>query len=340
MDRTVCLCGKIHGGNRPGFAFGFLWTGVSGFQGISEFRKMLTDCGDIRFYGIEISVDTICDSFCHGLMVGGIGDIEVIILVAHKSHFQDRNRNGAPVGAGHVVCGDHPFVGKTGCIAVAVYDAGCKSVAFFDDVCIQILVRTGRSHGKCSGSRRTVVTVGMDADGDVRIGLCGKFGAFDVADRFVIVFTGHDDLISAGGQLFFEYLGDFEIDFILRYFGEISCCTGRSLVLGLGRTGCHRFLCTHVNPAALMSRIDADDELFSIGRRCGRRVGSRPVDAGGSVVRSIGIFVFGIGIICGSIFGSRRRRFDHCLSLLAFISSFLGGPHGGRCQQQASHKKK
>ena len=219
--------------------------------------------------------------------MGSIGDIHVITFITHKSHFQDRNRYSAPVGTGHVVSRDHTFVGKSGGRTVAVYDTFGQSITFFDKVCIKILVGAGRCHSKCSGSGCAVVAVCMNADGDICILRGGKFRTFFVADRFIVVFACHDDFISAGRQFLFKNERYLQIYFVFRNFGIVAGGTGRCLVFGLRGAGSHRFLGAHINPAALMSRIDAYGKSGVIGRSTGGSVGCRPVNSGRSGIPGV-----------------------------------------------------
>ena len=195
---------QIYGSNCPGFISCFKWIDISLFQCISQIGKMFSWSGEIRCNDVEVLINSIGDSFSHCFVVGSISDIHVITFITHKSHFQDRNRYSAPVGTGHIVCRDHTFVGKSGGRTVAVYDTFGQSITFFDKVCIKILVGAGRCHSKCSGSGCAVVAVCMNADGDICILRGGKFRTFFVADRFIVVFSCHDDFISAGSQFLFK----------------------------------------------------------------------------------------------------------------------------------------
>ena len=182
---------------------------------------MFSDSSNIRFDSIEICIDSIGNSLCHSFMICGIGNIEIIILVTHKPHFEDGNRNCAPVGASHIVGRDDTFVCKAGGIAVTVDDTGCKRITFFDEFLVQILIGTGWGHGKSTGSRSTVVTVCMNADRDIGSGFCGKFCTFFIADGFVVILAGHDNLVN------------FKVDFIFRNLGVVTGSTGRSFIFGL-----------------------------------------------------------------------------------------------------------
>ncbi len=124
-------------------------------------------------------------------------------------------------------------VKKAGGIAVTVDDTGCKRITFFDEFLVQILIGTGWGHGKSTGSRSTVVTVCMNADRDIGSGFCGKFCTFFVADGFVVILAGHDNLVPARCQFFFKDKRNFKVDFIFRNLGVVTGSTGRSFIFGL-----------------------------------------------------------------------------------------------------------
>ena len=194
---------------------------------------MFSDSSNSRFDSIEICIDSIGNSPCHSFVICGIGNVKIIILVTHKSHFEDGNRNCTPVGTSHIVGRDDAFVCKSGGIAVTVDDTGCKRITFFDEFLVQILIGTGWGHGKSTGSRSTVVTVCMNADRDIGSGFCGEFCTFFVADGFVVILAGHDNLVPARCQFFFKDKRNFKVDFIFRNLGVVTGSTGRSFIFGL-----------------------------------------------------------------------------------------------------------
>ena len=69
---------------------------------------------------MKISVNSIGDSFGHCLLERGIRHLKIIILIGHKPHFHDRDRNGTPVNACHGVSVDNATVLKTGGCTVGI----------------------------------------------------------------------------------------------------------------------------------------------------------------------------------------------------------------------------
>ena len=73
----------------------------------------------------------------------------------------------------------------------------------------------------------------MNADGDICILRGGKFRTFFVADRFIVVFSCHDDFVAAGSQFLFKNERYLQIYFVFRNFGIVAGGAGRCLVFGL-----------------------------------------------------------------------------------------------------------
>ena len=134
IHRTIRLRRKIHHRNSPAFPLLFLHIHIIFLNLICKCRKMLPDRNRIRCNNTEILINTIRDRLCHRLMVRCIGDIQIIILITHKSHLKDRNRNSTPVGSRHIIRRDHPKISKPGRITVMIDDTACKRIAFLNDI--------------------------------------------------------------------------------------------------------------------------------------------------------------------------------------------------------------
>ena len=195
IHRTIRLRRKIHHRNSPAFTLLFLHIHIIFFNLICKCRKMLPDRNRIRCNNIEILINTIRDCLRHRLMICRIGDIQIIILITHKSHLKDRNRNSTPVGSRHIIRRDHPKISKPGRITVMIDDTACKRITFLNDILIQILIGRSRSHRKRTGRSRTVIAICMDTHRDISTFFRSKFRAFLVADSRVVILTGHNNII-------------------------------------------------------------------------------------------------------------------------------------------------
>ena len=140
IDSAVVFSIQSHSCYSPGFICFFSIIQICFFQRICKLGKMFAFTCLFRCNGTEIFINTISDSLCHQFMMRGIGNIKIIILIAHKSHFQNCYRDGTPVGSGHIIRRDHALVAKTGGSTVVLDDAAGKSLAFLNDVLVKILV--------------------------------------------------------------------------------------------------------------------------------------------------------------------------------------------------------
>ena len=76
-------------------------------------------CGRLPLQ-IEIRIYAVCNSLYHIFLHIRVLHFLVIILVGHKTHFQNSDRDCTPVDAGHVVIEPYAIILDSRCLTVGI----------------------------------------------------------------------------------------------------------------------------------------------------------------------------------------------------------------------------
>ena len=79
--------------------------------------------GAFKKIHIKIIVNSVRDSGCQFILVSVVAQLSVLVRIGHESHFDNRNRNLAPVYSAHTVSLGNAPVFRTGLFAQGVKHA-------------------------------------------------------------------------------------------------------------------------------------------------------------------------------------------------------------------------
>ena len=253
LDANPSRTGKFHGGFHIGKSLSKLCFSLEIDIILGRRIRVL-----FRRGFLQICRNAVCQTLsCLGSKVRGC-QCSFILCIGHKAHFNDRGRNTCPVCARHGI--SLPYLKR-------VYPRACaerfqhsigKRTAFLINTCV---IGIGRCltyrHGTLDC--RICITIGMDADIDVRTDAVGKTRTLCIADLYLGSFTHHHHGIPLGNQYVAQSKRHAQIELMLGKPRQSSLRTCSHLGFFLVRTRADRLGIAH--PTCLMPRIDHNDVL-------------------------------------------------------------------------------